>query len=145
MEQNRQSIRTLLFDPENDAIIHPSRLISTLRNAFPPSYRLKGKSHQMQTCWFAKHLQPAARKAGITGHVGFHTPRRTLAGALAANGNHPKLLQELLRHSNVKTTLELYAKAITPAKLEAQGWALQQLSMSDLTDRMFATHKLKQP
>jgi integrase len=59
--------------------------------------------------------------------VGFHTLRRTLASALVANGNDPKLVQELLRHSNVKTTLDIYAKAMTPAKLEAQGWVLQQL------------------
>ena len=75
----------------------------------------------------ADHLMPAARKAGITGQVGFHTLRRTLASVLVANGNDPKLVQELLRHSNVKTTLDIYAKAMTPAKLEAQGWVLGQL------------------
>ena len=75
----------------------------------------------------ANHLQPAARKAGIGGPVGFHTLRRTLASVLVANGSDPKLVQELLRHSNVKTTLDIYAKATTSAKLEAQGWVLQQL------------------
>ena len=92
-----------------------------------PSYRLKGKKPPRANMLVAKHLQPAARKAGITGQVGFHTLRRTLASALVANGNDPKLVQELLRHSNVKTTLDIYAKAMTPAKLEAQGWVLQQL------------------
>jgi integrase len=92
-----------------------------------PSYRLKGKKPPRANMLVAKHLQPAARKAGIIGPVGFHTLRRTLASALVANGNDPKLVQELLRHSNVKTTLDIYAKAMTPAKLEAQGWVLQQL------------------
>jgi integrase len=92
-----------------------------------PSYRLKGKKPPRANMLVANHLQPAARKAGITGQVGFHTLRRTLASALVANGNDPKLVQELLRHSNVKTTLDIYAKAMTPAKLEAQGWVLQQL------------------
>jgi len=50
---------------------------------------------------------------------------------LVANGNDPKLVQELLRHANVKTTLDIYAKAMTPAKLEAQGWVLQQLLTGD--------------
>jgi integrase len=36
-------------------------------------------------------------------------------------------VQELLRHSNIKTTLDIYAQAITPAKLEAQGTFLNQL------------------
>ena len=92
-----------------------------------PSYRLKGKKPPRANMLVAKHLQPAARKAGIIGPVGFHTLRRTLASALVANGNDPKLVQELLRHSNVKTTLDIYAKAMTPAKLEAQGWVLRQL------------------
>jgi site-specific recombinase XerD len=35
-----------------------------------------------------------------------------------ANNYDPKLVQELLRHSNIKTTLDIYAQAITSAKLE---------------------------
>jgi integrase len=97
-----------------------------------PSYRLKGKKPPRANMLVAKHLQPAAQKAGITGQVGFHTLRRTLARALVANGNDPKLVQELLRHSNVKTTLDIYAKAMTPAKLEAQGWVLQQLLTEEI-------------
>jgi integrase len=97
-----------------------------------PSLRLKGKKPPRANMLVANHLQPAARKAGITGQVGFHTLRRTLASVLVANGNDPKLVQELLRHANVKTTLDIYAKAVTPAKLEAQGWVLRQLLDGDV-------------
>jgi integrase len=97
-----------------------------------PSLRLKGKKPPRANMLVANHLQPAARKAGITGQVGFHTLRRTLASVLVANGNDPKLVQELLRHANVRTTLDIYAKAMTPAKLEAQGWVLQQLLTGDV-------------
>jgi len=96
-----------------------------------PSLRLKGRKPPRANMLVADHLQPAARKAGITGQVGFHTLRRTLASALVANGNDPKLVQELLRHSNIKTTLDIYARAMTPAKLEAQGWVLRQLLPGD--------------
>jgi integrase len=41
-------------------------------------------------------------------------------------------VQELLRHSNIKTTLDVYARAMTPAKIEAQGWVLQQLLAGDM-------------
>ena len=92
-----------------------------------PSFRLKGMKPPRANMLVTDHLQPAARKAGIVGQVGFHTLRRTLASVLVANGTDPKLVQELLRHSNVKTTLDIYARAITPAKLQAQGWVLQQL------------------
>jgi len=97
-----------------------------------PSVRLKGKKPPRANMLVANHLQPAARKAGIVGRVGFHTLRRTLASALVAKGNDPNLVQELLRHANVKTTLDIYAKAMTPAKLEAQGWVLQQLLTGDV-------------
>jgi integrase len=60
-----------------------------------PSLRLKGKNPPRANMLVANHLQPAARKAGIKGQVGFHTLRRTLASALVANGNDPKLVQEL--------------------------------------------------
>lgn len=87
------------------------------------SFQFQAEGHQAATrdMLVADHLLPAAKKAGIIGQVGFHTLRRTLASVLAANGNDPKLVQELLRYSNVKTTLDIYTKAMTPAKLEAQG------------------------
>jgi integrase len=97
-----------------------------------PSLRLKGTKPPRANMLVADHLQPAARKAGIRGPVGFHTLRRTLASALVANGNDPKLVQELLRHSNIKTTLDVYARAMTPAKLDAQGWVLRQLLPGDV-------------
>lgn len=123
--------------------LHPllAALLETWRNETPyareedfifPSFRLKGRKPPRANMLVADHLQPAARKAGITGQVGFHTLRRTLASALIANGSDPKLVQELLRHSNVGMTLDGYARAMTPAKLAAQGWVLQQLMAVDV-------------
>jgi len=66
---------------------------------------------------------------------GFHTFRRTLASVLVANNYDPKLVQELLRHSNIKTTLDVYAQAITPAKLEAQGMFLTELLKGTWTEK----------
>jgi hypothetical protein len=37
----------------------------------------------------------------------------------------------MLRHQNLKTTLEIYAKAMPEDKLEAQGMFLQQLFSED--------------
>jgi integrase len=46
---------------------------------------------------------------------------------LVANGNDVRLVQELLRHSSPLITLDAYARSTTPAKIEAQGWVMQQL------------------
>jgi integrase len=101
-----------------------------------PSFRLKGRKPPRANMLVSDHLQPAARRAGISGQIGFHTLRRTLASVLVANGTDPKLVQEMLRHSNVKTTLDIYARAMTPAKIRAQGWVLQQLMMGDMKSSM---------
>jgi integrase len=82
-----------------------------------PSFRLKGRKPPRANMLVADHLQPAARKAGITGQIGFHTLRRTLASALVANGSDIRLVQEMLRHSNPLITLDAYARSTTPAKI----------------------------
>jgi integrase len=96
-----------------------------------PSFRLKGRKPPRANMLVADHLQPAARKAGINGRIGFHTLRRTLASVLVANGNDVRLVQELLRHSNPLITLDAYARSTTPAKIAAQGWVMQQLLPED--------------
>jgi len=96
-----------------------------------PRIRLKGKKPPRANMLVSDHLQPAARKAGIPHAIGFHTLRRTLASALVANGSDIRLVQELLRHSNPGITLDAYARSTTPAKIEAQGWVMQQLLSED--------------
>jgi integrase len=67
-----------------------------------------------------RFLQPAAKRAGITKWVGFHTFRHTYSTLLKANGEDVKVVQELMRHANISTTMNIYTKALTPAKREAQ-------------------------
>ncbi len=66
------------------------------------------------------HLKPAAKKAEVPGKIGWHTFRRTLASLFIADGVDVKAVQESLRHSTSKVTLDLYAQATTPNKRAAQ-------------------------
>ncbi|MCU1307584.1 MAG: hypothetical protein JWN45_2279 [Acidobacteriaceae bacterium] len=107
-----------------------------------PSFKLKGTKPPRANMLLSDHLRPAAMKVGVVAPpraFGFHTFRRTLASVLVANNYDPKLVQELLRHSNIKTTLDVYAQAITPAKLEAQGVFLNQLLKGSWTEKAPAT------
>ena len=70
-------------------------------------------------------LQPAAKRAGITKWVGFHTFRHTYSTLLRANGEDVKVVQELLRHANSKTTMDTYTQALSPAKRTAQSRVVQ--------------------
>jgi integrase len=58
---------------------------------------------------------------------GFHTFRRTLASVLVKMKVDVKTVQEILRHQNLKTTLEIYAKSMSEDRLEAQGMFLEKL------------------
>jgi integrase len=67
-----------------------------------------------------RHVYPAAERAGITKHIGWHSFRRTLATLLQSSGASVKTTQELLRHSSPIMTLGIYAKAVTADKRNAQ-------------------------
>jgi uncharacterized protein YeaO (DUF488 family) len=56
----------------------------------------------------------------INKRVGWHTFRRTYTTLLHANGEDVKAVQELLRHSSSRITMDVYAQAQTPAKRAAQ-------------------------
>ena len=75
------------------------------------------------------YLRPAAVKAGALAkddcrRFGFHNLRHSLASFLIRTKTDPKTVQTLLRHSNVKTTLQLYAHSVSEDRLAAQGEAL---------------------
>jgi hypothetical protein len=64
------------------------------------------------------HVQPAAKRLGITKQIGWHSFRRTFATLLGVSED-VKTMQELMRHANSRLTLDLYAQALTPAKRAA--------------------------
>ena len=67
-----------------------------------------------------RHIRPAAKRAGITKTIGWHSFRRTLATLLLSSGASVKTAQDLMRHSSPHMTLGVYAKAVTADKRTAQ-------------------------
>ena len=59
-------------------------------------------------------LVPAAEKAGI-GRIGWHSFRHRHSTLLHALGVNLKVQQELLRHADVRTTMNIYTQAIPKA------------------------------
>ncbi len=47
--------------------------------------------------------------------------------ALKGNGEDVKVVQELMRHANITTTMNIYTRALTPAKRKAQRKAVDVL------------------
>src|SRR5664279_720130 len=67
-----------------------------------------------------KLIQPAARSAGITKPIGWHTFRHTYSTLLRANRTDIKVMQELMRHASSRVTMDTYTQAITAQKRKAQ-------------------------
>ncbi len=70
------------------------------------------------------HLRKAAIAVGVIKageRLGMHSLRHSLATYLVSQGRDPKTVQGLLRHSNVHTTLQLYAHGRNQDRMDAQG------------------------
>jgi integrase len=66
------------------------------------------------------HIRPAAKSVGIARQIGWHTFRRTYSTLLRATGAELKVMQELMRHSTIRVTLDTYTQAVTTEKRAAQ-------------------------
>jgi site-specific recombinase XerD len=76
-------------------------------------------------------LQPAARRAGITKRIGWHTFRHTYSSLLSEYGNDVKVVQELMRHAKISTTMEIYTHARMVKKREAQSKVVDALFLRE--------------
>ena len=67
----------------------------------------------------ADYIKPAAEKAKIQGKVGWHTLRHSYSTLLRSLGADVKVQQELLRHADISTTMNIYTQAVSEQKREA--------------------------
>ena len=89
------------------------------------STRLKGKQPRVANMLVEDYLRPAAVKAGVLKNgekvrFGFHNLRHSLASFLVRKGTDVKTVQKMLRHSDVTTTLGIYAHSMSEDRLAAQ-------------------------
>lgn len=93
-----------------------------------PSIRLNGKKPVTPDMVLKKTIRPALERAGIKDKViGWHSFRHSLATNLRAAGVDLKTAQELLRHANSRITLEVYTRAISATKREANDRVMQMM------------------
>lgn len=85
---------------------------------------------------YYQRYKPLLKKAGLPETLRFHDLRHTVASLLLADGAHPKIAQELLGHSSVRITLDIYSHAIP---------TLQRETMERLEGRLGLVNTLLNP
>ncbi len=64
------------------------------------SPRSRGRNPYWPDILLSRVVRPAAARAGIQKHIGWHTFRHSFSTMLMANGENVKVVQELMRHAN---------------------------------------------
>jgi integrase len=72
------------------------------------------------------HLLPAGTRAGL-GRIGWHTFRHTYSTMLRALQVDLKVQQELMRHADIRTTMNIYTQAVPEALREANSKVVQMV------------------
>jgi integrase len=95
------------------------------------SKRYRGR----RPCWgqaiLRKYIRPTAQRVGIQKRFGWHTFRHAYSTLLRSVGTEFKVMQELLRHSSFRSTLDVYTQTVTPAKHAAQAAVISLVLSSD--------------
>ena len=73
---------------------------------------------RVDSSYLSKKLKDAIRQIG-RGDVSFHGLRHSYASALLATGEHPKVVQELLGHSQISMTIDTYSHVAPDLKRKA--------------------------
>jgi len=97
-----------------------------------PSVRLNGAQPLSPDSLLKRSIRPALERAGIGGkQIGWHNFRHSLATNLRAMGVDVKVAQELLRHANSRTTLDVYTRAVSQQKRDANAKVVELLLPSE--------------
>jgi integrase len=103
------------------------------------SRRNRGRKPYWGQAILRKHVRPVAERVGIQKSIGWHTFRHTYSTLLRSVGTEFKVMQELLRHSTLRSTLDVYTQAITPAKHAAQAAVLSLVFSRERMDPSMPT------
>jgi integrase len=78
------------------------------------SETMRGKQPFWPDNLMKREIRPVAKANSIHEKIGWHTSRHSFVTLLKANGEDVKTVQELLRHANSKSTLDVYTHAVKP-------------------------------
>ena len=92
-----------------------------------PSIQKNGTQPLQPDMILKRHLRPALVKLGVEKAIGWHSFRHGMSNLLRECGVDVKVAQELLRHANSRTTLDIYQQTVTQERRAAQTLAFNEL------------------
>jgi integrase len=66
-----------------------------------------------------RHFKKSLKKAGLPEHIRFHDLRHSCASFLIANGVNPRVVMEILGHSQISVTMNTYAHVFSGVQEDA--------------------------
>jgi integrase len=85
-----------------------------------------------------RYVRPAAQKPGIQKRIEWHNCGHTYSTLLRSVGTEFKVMQELLRHFSLRSTLDIYTQTITPAKHAPQAAVLSLVFSPEASEASLA-------
>jgi integrase len=98
-----------------------------------------GSQPYWPTAGMEDHVRPAAKRAGITVRIGWHTLRHTFGTLVNSQGAGVATTQSLMRHANVSVTMDKYVQAIGADKRAAQSRIVRVLPFPNVPTRLTET------
>jgi integrase len=99
---------------------------------FASPFKLGRQPYSYAGVW--RELQRAAKAAGI-GKLGTHSFRHTHRAWLDAVGTPVAVQQKMMRHSDMRTTMNIYGDVVTDEMEQAHGKVVRLGTFSGVTDR----------
>jgi integrase len=120
------SCRPLPIDPGLAARLRELHGRATYRKSGDWVFANDAGRPRWQETILQRQLKPAALRAGI-GKIGWHTFRHTYSTMLRSAGTDIKVQQELLRHANIQTTMNIYTQAVSDQKRAANSKVVEMV------------------
>ena len=86
-------------------------------------------------CALVLHFKKIIRKIGLPDVTRFHDLRHSCATFLIAQGVHPRVVMQVLRHTKIATTMEIYGHVFDDTQREA----------TDMLDALWSPETLELP
>jgi len=103
------------------------------------SSRKAGELPLRSTSMLETQIKPAVKAAKLAGDIGWHTFRHTYSSMLRQLGVDVKVQQELLRHADIRTTMNVYTQAVSEQKRTAHSSVVRLVLPAKIGGELQAT------